>query len=77
MDIGCSVLTFPAVPCGVVVGEMHELVDEVRLAHVRGEAAQLPVGRVGNKKLTQKTQKNHLKKTTKNVFFGFFVFFLF
>jgi hypothetical protein len=52
-------LTFPAVPRGVVVGEMHELVDEVRLAHVCGEAAQLPVGRVDNKKPTQK----NLKKT--------------
>jgi hypothetical protein len=66
-----SLHTFPAVPRGVVVGEMHELVDKVRLAHVRGEAAQLPVGRVGNKKPTQKTQKNHLKTPLKMFFFWF------
>ncbi len=37
-------LTFPAVPGGVVVGQVHKLVDEVGLAHVRGQAAQLLVG---------------------------------
>ncbi len=57
---------------------MHELVDKVRLAHVRGQAAQLPVGRVGNKKPTQKThpkqiQKNTLKNSLKMLFFGGFL----
>jgi len=37
-------LTFPAVPGGVIVGQMHKLVDEVRLAHVGGQAAQFLVG---------------------------------
>jgi hypothetical protein len=68
-------LTFPAVPRGVVVGEMHELVDEVWLAHVRGEAAQLPVGRVGNKKNHTKKNKKNLKKTLKTFFWFFGVFF--
>ena len=33
------------VPDGTVVGERHELVDEVGLVHVAGQGAQLLVGR--------------------------------
>lgn len=51
--------TFLRVPHGVVVGQMHELIDEVRLVEVRGKGTQLLVcGQVSSKRLN-KMHFNH------------------
>jgi hypothetical protein len=53
--------------------QVHRVEDMGELSRSR-EVPHLHLVRVGNKKPTKKTQKTHLKKPTKNVFFGFGVF---